>query len=153
MNDPQTVFVRRHRGPSGYHDEVFHDDDHVVRTLTKLLDDSSTAHRKLDPADGLQDAQLDGGARVHIVHGDVARGGHVLVNIRKFTGIPFASLDELVERGMLDGAGGGVPARACVRARLSIVFAGHPGAGKTTLLSCTAAELDPALRVVVAEAV
>jgi pilus assembly protein CpaF len=35
----------------------------------------------------LQDAQLDG-ARVHIVHGDVARGGHVLVNIRRFTGVP-----------------------------------------------------------------
>jgi pilus assembly protein CpaF len=43
--------------------------------------------------------------------------------------------------------------RACVQARLSIVFAGHPGAGKTTLLTCTAAELDPALRVVVAEEV
>ena len=27
VNDPQTLFVRRHRGPSGYHDEVFHDDD------------------------------------------------------------------------------------------------------------------------------
>ena len=56
VNDPETVFVRRHRGPSGYHDEVFHDDEHVVRTLTKLLDDASSAHRKLDPADGLQDA-------------------------------------------------------------------------------------------------
>ena len=43
--------------------------------------------------------------------------------------------------------------RACVQARLSIVFAGHPGAGETTLMSCTAAELDPALRVVVAEEV
>jgi pilus assembly protein CpaF len=152
VNDPQTVFVRRHRGPSGYHDEVFHDDDHVLRTLTKLLDDASSAHRKLDPADGLQDAQLDDGARVHIVHGDVARGGHVLVNVRKFTGIPFASLDELVERGMLTAR---VAAflRACVQARLSIVFAGHPGAGKTTLMSCAAAELDPALRVVVAEEV
>ena len=42
---------------------------------------------------------------------------------------------------------------ACVQARLSIVFAGNPGAGKTTLMSCTAAELDPALRVVVAEEV
>jgi pilus assembly protein CpaF len=76
----------------------------------------------------------------------------VLVNIRKFTGVPFASLDELVERGMLTAR---VAAflRASVDARLSIVFAGHPGAGKTTLLSCTAAELDPALRVVVAEEV
>src|SRR5205085_10938521 len=43
--------------------------------------------------------------------------------------------------------------RACVRARLSIVFSGAPGSGKTTMLSCCAAELDPALRVVVAEEV
>jgi pilus assembly protein CpaF len=40
-----------------------------------------------------------------------------------------------------------------VRARLSIVFSGAPGSGKTTLLSCCAAELDPTLRVVVAEEV
>jgi pilus assembly protein CpaF len=152
INAPHAVFVRRHRGPSGYHDEVFHDDEHVLRTLTKLLDDAATAHRKLDPAEGLQDAQLDDGARVHIVHGDVARGGHVLVNIRRFTGIAFTSLDELVERDMLTGQ---VAAflRACVRARLSVVVAGRPGAGKTTLMSCAAAELDPALRVVIAEEV
>jgi pilus assembly protein CpaF len=152
VNAPHAVFVRRHRGPSGYHDEVFHDDDHVVRVLTKLLDDASTAHRSLDPAEGLQDAQLDDGARVHIVHGDIARGGHVLVNIRKFTGIPFRSLGELVERDMLTRQVADLLA-ACVRARLSIVFAGPPGSGKTTLLSCTTAELDPSLRVVVAEEV
>ena len=152
VNAPDAVFVRRHQGPSGYHDEVFHDDDHVLRTLTKLLDDASTAHRSLDPAEGLQDAQLDDGARVHIVHGDIARGGHVLVNIRKFTGIPFRSLGELVERDMLTAQVAALLA-ACVRARLSIVFAGPPGSGKTTLLSCTTAELDPSLRVVVAEEV
>jgi pilus assembly protein CpaF len=152
VNAPDAIFVRRHRGTSGYHDEVFHDDDHVVRTLTKLLDDASTAHRKLDPAEGLQDAQLDDGARVHIVHGDIARGGHVLVNIRKFTGIPFKTLGELVDRGMLTVQVAHF-LRACVHARLSIVYAGPPGSGKTTLLSCTTAELDPALRVVVAEEV
>jgi pilus assembly protein CpaF len=43
--------------------------------------------------------------------------------------------------------------RACVRANLSIVFAGAPGTGKTTILSCCAAELDPTLRVVTAEEV
>ena len=152
INAPDAIFVKRHRGASGYHDEVFHDDDHVVRTLTKILDDATGSHRKLDPAEGLQDAQLDDGARLHIVHGDVGRDGHVLVNIRKFTGVPFRSLDDLVARDMLDR-----PAaeflRAAVRARQSIVFAGAPGAGKTTLLSCCAAELDPSLRVVVAEEV
>jgi pilus assembly protein CpaF len=152
VNAPDSVFVKRHTGPSGYHDEVFHDDDHVVRTLTKILDDASAAHRKLDAADGLQDAQLDTGARLHIVHGDIGRDGHVLVNIRKFTGIPFKSLDELVDRAMLDERTAAF-LKACVRARLSIVFAGAPGSGKTTMLSCCAAELDPSLRVVVAEEV
>ncbi len=152
VNSPDAIFVKRHHGPSGVHDEVFHDDEHVLRILTKILDDASSAHRKLDPAEGLQDAQLDNGARLHIVHGDVARGGHVIVNIRKFTGVPLRSLDELVERATITKAGARFLA-TCVRARTSIVFAGAPGSGKTTMLACCAAELDPALRVVVAEEV
>ena len=152
INAPDAIFVKRHRGPSGYHDEVFHDDEHVIRTLTKVLDDASSAHRKLDPSEGLQDAQLDDGARLHIVHGDVARGGHVMVNIRKFTGVAFRSIDELVDREMLT-AQVATFLRGCVQARQTIVFAGAPGAGKTTLLNCCAAELDPSLRVVVAEEV
>jgi len=153
INSPTSIFVKRHHGQSGYHDEVFHDDEHVIRTLTKVLDDSAgTAHRKLDATEGLQDAQLDDGARLHIVHGDIARGGHVMVNIRKFTGVQIRSIDELVARDMLT-AHAAQFLRACVHARLSIVFAGAPGSGKTTMLSCCAAELDPSLRVVIAEEV
>jgi pilus assembly protein CpaF len=152
VNGPDAIFVKRHHGPSSYHDEAFNDDEHVVRTLTKILDDATGSHRKLDPAEGLQDAQLDTGARLHIVHGDVGRDGHVLVNIRKFTGVAYRSLDELVERDMLDDRVADF-LRACVHARLSMVFSGAPGSGKTTMLSCCAAELDPSLRVVIAEEV
>ena len=152
INAPDSIFVKRHEGPSGYHDEVFHDDEHVFRTLTKVLDDASGAHRKLDPTEGLQDAQLDDGARLHIVHGDVSRGGHIMVNIRKFTGVAFRELEQLVERDMLTVQAAEF-LRACARAKLTVVFAGAPGSGKTTIMSCTAAELDPSLRVVVAEEV
>jgi pilus assembly protein CpaF len=152
INAPDQIFVKRHRGVSGYHDEAFHDDEHVTRTLTKILDDASRSHRKLDPAEGLQDAQLDSGARLHIVHRDVGRGSHMIVNVRKFTGVAFRSLDELVERGMMSRQVAGF-LRAAARANLSTVFAGPPGSGKTTLLSCTTAELDPSLRVVTAEEV
>lgn len=152
VNDPSSIFVRRHSSGSQYHPEVFHDDEHVVRTMTKLLEDSTASHRKLDPTEGLQDAQLDDGARIHIVHGDLSRGGHLMVNIRKFTGVAITRLDELVERGSL-GADAARFLGAAVSARLSIVFAGAPGSGKTTLLSCCAAELDPSLRAVVAEEV
>ncbi|MFV0317949.1 MAG: CpaF family protein [Microthrixaceae bacterium] len=152
VNSPHAIFAKRHEGTSGLHPEVFHDDEHVIRTITKLLDDSATSHRKLDPAEGLQDAQLDNGARVHIVHGDLTRGGHLLVNIRKFTGVAISHLSELVERGSLSPSAATF-LRMAMRCRMSIVFAGAPGSGKTTLLSCCAAELDPALRVVVAEEV
>lgn len=152
INAPDAIFARRHLGLGGYHDEVFHDDEHVIRILTKMLDDATGAHRKLDPAEGLQDAQLDSGARLHIVHGDISRGGHVMVNIRKFTGMAIRSLDELVEREMLDPVVADF-LRACARARLTMLFSGAPGCGKTTMLNCCAAELDPSLRVVVAEEV
>lgn len=152
MHVSTEIFVKRHRGHDGYHDEVFHDDAHVERTLTKLLNDASAAHRTLDPAQGLQDAQLDDGSRLHIVHRDIGRGGHLIVNIRKFTEVAYRRLDELVERSMLGPAAAELLA-ACARARTTIAFAGAPGSGKTTLLSCCSAELDPSLRVVVAEEV
>jgi pilus assembly protein CpaF len=152
VNGPDAIFVRRHRGQSGYHDEVFHDDDHVQRVLTKILDDAGRSHRKLDPAEGLQDAQLDTGARLHIVHSDIGRDGHALVNIRKFTGLQLRALSQLVALDMLDTTVAGF-LRACVRAGLSVLIAGPPGSGKTTLLACLAADLDPSLRIVVAEEV
>lgn len=152
LNAPGEIFVKRHRGMSGYHHEGFYDNDHVTRTLTKLLDDSSSSHRKLDPTEGLQDAQLDDGSRLHIVHGDLARGGHTMVNIRRFTGVPYTRLEELVERDTLSSAAAEFLAEA-VRNGATIVFAGAPGSGKTTMLSCCLGELDPSKRVVIAEEV
>jgi pilus assembly protein CpaF len=152
INSPWEIFVKRHRGSNGYHHETFHDDDHVLRTLSRLLDQSSGSHRRLDPTEGLQDAQLDDGSRLHIVHGDIARGGHCMVNIRRFTGVAYSRLEELVETDTLDAAAARFLAGA-VRAGASIVFAGAPGSGKTTLLSCCLGELDPSLRVVTAEEV
>lgn len=152
INAPDAIFCKRHSGAGGYHHEVFHDDEHVVRVLTKILDDASRSHRKLDPAEGLQDAQLDNGSRLHIVHSDVGRDGHVLVNIRKFSGVVRRNMAELIDRHMLDATTARF-LRASVRSGLSIVIAGPPGSGKTTLLGCLAGELDPSLRVVVAEEV
>ncbi len=123
VNAPDSIFVKRHRGRSGYHDEVFHDDEHVIRILTKILDDAAGSHRKLDPSEGLQDAQLDNGARLHIVHGDISRGGHIMVNVRKFTGVAFRQLDQLVEREMLSPGAAAFLAE-CVRARQTILVAG-----------------------------
>lgn len=152
INAPDQIFVKRHSQPAGYHDDVFHDDEHVVRTLTRIMDDAVGAHRKFDPAEGLQDAQLKNGARMHIVHSDIGRDGHTIVNIRKFTGVSIRKLDELIERDMLSVQAASF-LRAAVHAKRTIVFSGAPGSGKTTTMSCCVAELDPSLRVVIAEEV
>ncbi len=152
VNGPSSIFVKRRSGPGGFHDEVFHDDDHVARVITKIMEDSAASHRKLDPADGLQDAQLDDGARMHIVHADIGRDGHMLVNIRKFSGVVRRSLNELVSLGMLDARSAGFLS-ACVRTGASVLVSGAPGSGKTTLLGCLVAQVDASLRVVVAEEV
>jgi pilus assembly protein CpaF len=86
------------------------------------------------------------------VHSDIGRDGHILVNIRKFSGVRRRSMGELLEREMIDHTTARF-LQACVRSGLSVLVAGAPGSGKTTLLGCLAAELDPRLRVVVAEEV
>lgn len=152
VNAPDALFVRRHQGPDGPHDDAFHDDDHVRRVLARILDDVPGAPRRLDPTLGLQDAQLPDGSRLHIVHRDLSRGGHTMVNIRRFTGVAFRRLTDLVDRGTLDGRTAELLA-AVVRGGRTVLVSGRPGAGKTTLLSCCLAELDPRARVVIAEEV
>lgn len=152
VNAPDAIFVKRHSGVEGYHPEVFHDDEHVARTITRILDSSTTSHRKLDPTEGLQDAQLNDGSRIHIAHRDLGGGGHLIVNIRRFTGMPHHDLAELRNRGMFDQKAHRFLS-AAAKAPLTTVIAGAPGSGKTTLLSCLAAELDPSTRVVTAEEV
>ncbi len=152
VNSPEAIFVKRHGRPTAFHGAAFHDADHLRRTVERILADSGLGQRALDPAEGLQDAQLRGGARLHIVHADLTREGSLALNIRKFTGLPRRSLDDLVEGGMLSQAAASL-LRAAQSANASIVFSGPPGSGKTTLLSALAAEMPADTRVVVAEEV
>ncbi len=152
VNSPDAIFVKRHGRPAAFHGAAFHDSDHLRRTVERILADSGLGQRALDPAEGLQDSQLTGGARLHVVHADLTREGSLALNIRKFTGLPRRSLDDLAEGGMLSQAAASL-LRAAQSAGASIVFSGPPGSGKTTLLSALAAEMPAETRVVVAEEV
>ena len=154
VNVPDAIFVKRHAGPSGYHDEVFHDDDHVIahaHEAPRRAPSEPTASST--PPRACRTRSSTTARALHIVHGDIGRGGHVhgqhpQVHRRR---LPLASTSS--SSGTCSRAGWPRFLPACVRAAVSIVFAGAPGSGKTTLLSCCAAELDPALRVVIAEEV
>jgi pilus assembly protein CpaF len=75
-----------------------------------------------------------------------------MINIRRFTGVPFTRLDELVDSDTVSLTAARFLAGAA-RAGATVLFAGAPGSGKTTLLSCCLGELDPSRRVVIAEEV
>jgi ABC-type polysaccharide/polyol phosphate transport system ATPase subunit len=71
------------------------------------------------------------------------RDGHLLVNIRKFSGVVHRSLAALIDRDMLDPTTARF-LQACARSGLSGPVAGAPGAGKTTMLNVVAAAYETA---------
>ncbi len=152
VNAPDSIFVKRHSIGTCYHSDSFHDNDHLRRTLAKLLAEQGANQRKLEAHDGIQDIQLRNDARLHLVHPDLNRESTFSLNIRKYNGVKVRSMDELVERETLTRAAADLLIEA-QRCGLSIIFAGPPGSGKTTLLSSLANELPPKTRVVIAEEV
>lgn len=152
VNAPDSIFVKRHSIGTCYHSDSFHDNDHLRRTLAKLLAEQGANQRKLEAHDGIQDIQLRNDARLHLVHPDLNRESTFSLNIRKYNGVKVRSMDELVERETLTRAAADFLIEA-QRCGLSIIFAGPPGSGKTTLLSSLANELPPKTRVVIAEEV
>ena len=152
VNSHDSIFVRRHGRPTTFHTEVFHDSEHLRRTIARILLDNGINQRKLEPAYGVQDAQVYGGSRLHVVHEDLTKDGTLVVNIRKFTGTANRSLDELTRRNMISPEAANFLINV-QEIHPSIIFAGAPGSGKTTLLGALASELPSDTRVVIAEEV
>jgi hypothetical protein len=143
---------RTARGASGHHDEGFHDDDHVLRprpscSTTRPVPIASW----IRPTDCWTPSSTTAPASTSSTATWPASGMSSLTSASS----PASRRDAAARAVSMprSTSSSSDANRACVQARLSIVFAGHPGARKTTLMSCTTAELDPALRVVVAEEV
>ncbi|MGC8481863.1 MAG: ATPase, T2SS/T4P/T4SS family [Acidimicrobiales bacterium] len=152
VNNPRSIYLKTINGAVERVRHGFFDDEHVLRIVARLLDRSDHAHRSLDPSEGIQDAQLYNGARMHIVHRDLAKGGHLLINIRKFIDGRGRDLTDLVRGGTLSDQAAEFLVEQ-VRRGATIICAGAPGAGKTTLLSALVNALPTATRVVTAEEV
>lgn len=152
VNAPDAIFTRRYDTAMTPLADRFYDDDHVLRVASRLFDLAVGSHRKLDPSEGIQDAQLKDGSRLHLIHADIAKGGHLLLNIRKFNQRRSNSLHDLSADNTLSEEAVQL-LRSLVRHGATIVFSGEPGSGKTTLMSACLSELDPSSRVVIAEEV
>ncbi len=149
---PQRVFVRRRDGSRARVYLSFYDDNHVERIVGRLLDSSMSSQKKLDPALGVQDAQLPDGSRVHVVHPELVAQNHMLVNIRKFQTSKGVTLGDLENQGFVSNDCRDFLTHAIANGA-SVVISGAPGSGKTTLLKAILNSLPGSSRIVSAEEV
>ncbi len=143
VNAPDRIFVHRAGASNLEVFDAFYDADHVNRIVERLADSALGASRSLDPAEGIQDFNLPGGVRMHLVHPELSPSSHLIVNIRKPRKSGLSSHlgegERLLSRALACGA--------------SILIAGLPGSGKTTLVRRLLAAMPGSTRVVIAEEV
>lgn len=150
INGPKEIFVKSHDAPPRLHDDTFHDQQHLERVLSRMLETSVGSTRQLDPSLGVQDAQLPDGTRLHIVHPELTSTFSYAVSIRKFSRNSLDSIEQLVRAGSMSPQVGDFLHRATASGA-TILISGSPGSGKTTLLSALADAVPQSKRVVIVE--
>ena len=144
VNGPHQVYVER-QGRVAPADARFLNDDHVMRTINKIIEPLG---RTIGRAHPMVDARLPDGSRVNAIITPCAVDGPS-ITIRKFAKERFTA-DELVRLGTLT-ADVVQFLEACVVSRLNIIIAGGTGSGKTTLLNVLSSFIPDDERIVTIE--
>jgi pilus assembly protein CpaF len=144
VNGPRQTYVER-AGRLERTDVTFHDDDHVMRVIDRIV---SPLGRRIDESSPMVDARLPDGSRINAVIPPISLVGPTLT-IRKFAKDPLTS-DDLVRFGTM------TPEivtflKACVEARLNIIVSGGTGSGKTTTLNVLSSFIPTDERIVTIE--
>lgn len=150
INGPKEIFVKRHDGSPQQHLESFHDERHLERVLSRMLETSVGSIRQLDPTLGIQDARLQDGTRLHIVHPELTSNYSFAVSIRKFAKNSLNDIADLVDIGTLSPQVGDFLFR-CAQEGATILISGAPGTGKTTFLNALLTAVANERRIVVIE--
>ena len=144
VNGAKTVYIER-RGRLELTDVEFVDDDHLRRTIDKIVNEVG---RRIDEASPMVDARLPDGSRVNAVIHPVAIGGPFLT-IRRFSREPY-TVEDLINFGTLTPQVAHF-LDACVRGELNTVISGGTGSGKTTLLGVLSGFIPDHDRIVTVE--
>jgi pilus assembly protein CpaF len=144
VNSPSQVYVER-KGKLELAPVTFHDDNHVVRIIEKIV---APIGRRIDESSPMVDARLPDGSRVNAVIPPLALKGPC-ITIRKFSKDPF-TIDDLIGFGTMSLEMAQF-LRACVEARLNIVVSGGTGSGKTTTLNVLSSFIPQDERIITIE--
>jgi len=144
VNGPKTVYIER-RGRLEHTDVEFVDEDHLRRTIDKIVNEVG---RRIDEASPMVDARLPDGSRVNAVIHPVAVGGPFLT-IRRFSKEPY-TVEDLINFGSMTPQVAHF-LDACVRGELNTIISGGTGTGKTTMLNVLSSFIPDHDRIVTIE--
>ena len=143
-NGPDKIFIERY-GLIELTNVVFENEAHLMRIIHRIV---APLGRRVDESSPMVDARLPSGYRVNATIPPLSLTGPLLT-IRKFATTPFTAQD-LIANGTLT-TGLVTFLKACVEARVNVVFSGGTGSGKTTLLNVVSAFIPYQERVITIE--
>lgn len=141
VNGAHQIYVEKH-GLLELTDIHFHDDDHLMLTIERIL---SRVGRRVDEASPMADARLADGSRVNVIIPPLALRGPTM-SIRRFMR-NILDVNELVAGGALTYEAAEF-LKLAVKAQLNIVVSGGTGSGKTTMLNCLSQYIGDGERIV-----
>ncbi len=141
VNNPKEIFIELDGKIQRDESVSFINDEHIVRTIERLLNESG---KSIDVNNPMVDARLADGSRINAVIPPLSKSP--VITIRKFR-TNLEDMDTLVGNGTLTP----YMARfleACVKAKLNIIVSGNTGSGKTTLLNILSNFIDNDERII-----
>ena len=144
VNGSRQVYIER-EGKVTLTDVRFLNDDHVMRTINKIIEPLG---RRVDRSQPMVDARLPDGSRVNVIIPPCAIDGPS-ITIRKFSKERL-TVDTLVNSGTLTQDMAKF-LEACVVSRLNVIISGGTGSGKTTLLNVLSSFIPGDERIVTIE--
>jgi len=144
VNGPHQIYVERH-GLLELTDINFHDDDHLMLTIERIL---SRVGRRVDESNPMADGRLPDGSRVNVIVPPLAIKGPTM-SIRRFMR-SILDVNELVMNGALIEEAAEF-LKLAVEGQLNIIISGGTGSGKTTMLNCLSQHIAENERVITIE--
>jgi len=145
VNGADDVYVERKGRLERVGHGLFEGEEAVLHVIERIV---APLGLRVDESSPWVDARLPDGSRVHALIPPLSLCGPVL-NIRKFSLIPFAAGDLVAQRTlgprMLEFLA------ACVRGKANVVISGGTSSGKTTLLNVLASFIPDAERLITIE--
>jgi pilus assembly protein CpaF len=144
VNGPNQIYVEK-RGRKYLSDVKFDDYMHLRYIIERMI---SPSGRRVDESSPYADFSLPDGSRVNIVIPPLSVDGPI-ITIRKLL-YEINDLDNLINLKTLDKRMASF-LKACVKARLNIIFSGATGSGKTTSLEVLSSYINKDERIVTIE--